>query len=66
MPRKKLEISSQLLDEIKRDADNLAKAKKLFENFDSRLNQVGKYLDKVPANSTVKPKKFWLSIFGIE
>ena len=66
MPRKKLKISSELMDEIKRDADNLAKAKKLFDNFDSRLNQVGKYLDKVSDNSTVRPKKFWLSIFGIE
>lgn len=67
--RKKLTISKSLYNEIQQDASqlkNFQQAEKLFDNFDSRMNEVSRLIEKLPDNAIVRPKSSWLNIFGIE
>ena len=62
-------ISPELMDEIQKNANhlrNVKNAEKFFDKLDSKLNTVGRIIEKLPANDVVKPSRSWLNIFGIE
>lgn len=63
------QVSPELMEEIQREANharNIEKAVQLFDNVDFRVNQVGNLIDKLPSGDVVRPKKWWLNMFGIE
>ncbi len=69
MAGRQMRISKELMKEIQQDANqlkNIAEAQKMFDNFDSRLTEVGKLIERLPDSAIVRPKQNWLSIFGIE
>jgi len=68
MAGRQMRISKELMKEIQSDANqlkNIHAAEKMFNDFDSKINQVGKLIEKLPDNAVVRPKQSWLSIFGI-
>ena len=69
MAGRQMRISKELMKEIQSDANqlkNIQAAEKMFNDFDSKLNEVGKLIERLPDNAIVRPKQSWLSIFGIE
>lgn len=65
----KMQIKKSLLKEIQSDANhlkNIERATAMFDNLDSKINQIGKLIEKLPDNASVRPKQSWLNIFGIE